>query len=422
MFHKLFIILYLSLLNQSVLGKTFKCTEKEEGICLFSHVFLGGPDNTFYANTDPEVVETIIFQESDLQILPNSIFKAFPYVETFVAINASINAFNYHAFEHATEMKTLNVSHNEIQSLVKSSFDGARKLEVINISNNEIRSIDQDTFASLKFLKCLDLSSNLLQSLPKKVFCHNSHLMHLELGHNRFHSIEPSIFFDNPNLHYLFLEGNRIKDLSLIFSVNSLYQIETQANGMKHLALSAMEFSYPMLKLNIIASNNELEGVAINNFHVQEVSLFNNSVKNINFLCDDAFLTLERLDLEQNEVKYINYDCLNRMTGLTELNLSENQITDFEPKRLNLLRNLQIFYTFGNKLPQMKAKEVVNAFPDIKVIDISSEKLHNKPIIVHTEYRNEPLMKKTAAAMNVASTKAATKILVSIFILLKMFY
>lgn len=413
------ISLYLTFLRQEeqlVQATTFKCTEIQGSICKFNNIRLAGPENTFYTHIDPETIDTVTFVESDLQILPSPVFSAFPFVQTFVAINASINAFNYHAFGHASELKRLNVSFNEVQTLVKSSFEGARKLEAINMTNNRMQSIGQGTFNYLTYLKYLDLSYNLLQSLPKKIFDLNFQLIEVELSHNRLYHIEPTIFYTNPNLHNLYLDGNRIKDLSLLFSVNSLYKIETELNGMRHLSLSAAEITYPTLKLSIFAYGNELDGVTVNNFNVRGITLFNNSVRSLDFLCHESFITMEWLNLERNHIKTLNYGCLNRMLQLIELNISENQIRDFDTELLRPLKNLKILYTFGNQLP-LHAQEIIETFPEIKVMDISISSNRTRPIIVHTESHERPLVKKLAT--NSASISARSP---SVFLLLAVFF
>lgn len=411
--HKLLlnISLYLTLAQSH--ASTFRCTDIQGSVCIFKNIHLAGPENTFYTHIDPETIDTVVFIESDLQILPSSVFAAFPFVETCIAENASINAFNYHAFGHASELKRLNVNHNEVQTLVKSSFEGARKLEMINITHNGMQSIGQGTFNFLPYLKFLDLSHNLLQSLPKKIFDTNSQLIEVRLSHNRLSYIEPTIFYKNPNLHYLYLDGNRIKDLSLLFSVNSLYHIELELNGMKHMSLSAAEVTYPTLKLSIYAYNNDLDGVTINNFHVRAISLFNNSVRNLDFLCNDAFLTMEWLNLERNSIKSLNYRCLNHMLELYELNISENLIKDFDTELLSPLKNLKILYTFGNQLP-LQAQEIIETFPELTVMDISNNNNRTRPIIVHTESHVRPLVKKLATnSASISSSSPAVVVLLS---------
>lgn len=410
------ISIYLSFIQkEQVQATSFKCSEIKGSVCQFSHVHFAGPENTFYTHIDPETIDTVIFVESDLQILPSSVFNAFPFVQTFVAINASINAFNYHAFGYAGELRRINVSLNEIQTLVKSSFEGARKLEGINITKNGMQSIGQGTFDHLTYLKYLDLSYNLLQSLPKRIFDLNPQIIEVELSHNRLYHVDPTIFYNNPNLHYLYLDGNRLKDLSLLFSVNSLYHIETEMNDMKHLSLSATKISYPTLKLSIFAYNNELDGVIVNNFHVQAISLFNNSVRNTDFLCHDSFTTMEWLNLERNHIKTLNYRCLNRMLELYELNISENELKDFDTELLSTLKNLKILYTFGNQLP-LQAQEIVETFPEMKVMDISSGQNRTRPIIVHTESFVRPLVKKSAGNSASISFRSMSVFLLAVFI------
>ena len=59
-----------------------------------------------------------------------------------------------------TDTVILDLSDNEIHSLLEDSFESLPVLEKLNLKNNKIREVEKDSFSKLKHLHSLDMSSN----------------------------------------------------------------------------------------------------------------------------------------------------------------------------------------------------------------------------------------------------------------------
>lgn len=380
----IFIILLLKKVQRTQ-GGIFRCQESKEKNCIFRKIKLLEPDNVFYSFGDAESIQSIIFVDSELNIFPHQIFESFTNLEELHAINVSLHAIHNGVFSIASELKVINVSYNEIQTLTKNTFeDGAIQLEVINVTHNKIQTIGKKTFDHLVKLKLIDFSYNFIETLPKKVFDKNRNLVEVDFSHNRLMNLETTIFYHNSELNYLYLDGNRLKDLKLHLKVNSLVHVETESNEMIQLTMQVDKLKFSEKMLSLYAFNNNLTSVNIHNFYVRALSLFNNSLQNMDFLCNEAFHTMEWINLEANKIQTINYNCLNHMLNLNELNLSENELNSFEAQLLTSLKHLKILYTFGNKIEALEAKEIIDAFPALKVMDISTEVGNTKTIVTKT--------------------------------------
>lgn len=84
--------------------------------------------------------------------------------------NFSIKTIDEDLFNGFTNLCTLDLSYNLIESLPKGLFKDNEKLISINLSHNLLRSIDEDLFNGLKCLESIDLSFNELILLSHKVF------------------------------------------------------------------------------------------------------------------------------------------------------------------------------------------------------------------------------------------------------------
>ena len=94
------------------------------------------------------------------------------------------------------DLRSLNVSNNNISMLLDKSFVNYTQLKTVDASYNFIYVIENETFGNLLLLKELRLHRNRISVLPISLLKKNVHLSSLILYHNRLKGI-PRIFGNN---------------------------------------------------------------------------------------------------------------------------------------------------------------------------------------------------------------------------------
>ena len=94
------------------------------------------------------------------------------------------------------DLRSLNVSDNNISMLLDQSFVNYKQLETLDASYNSIYLIENETFHALLLLNVLMLNHNNISALPISLLEKNCHLSSLILNHNILKGI-PRIFGNN---------------------------------------------------------------------------------------------------------------------------------------------------------------------------------------------------------------------------------
>ncbi|XP_030847500.1 slit homolog 2 protein-like [Strongylocentrotus purpuratus] len=127
------------------------------------------------------------------------------------------------------DLRSLNVSDNNIFMLLDKSFVNYKQLETLDASYNSIYFIENETFHALLLLKVLMLHHNSISVLPISLLEKNVHLSLIILHHNRLKGI-PRIFGNNLKTNQFAEDGAnacRCKNLSRFdLSFNEVSSLE----------------------------------------------------------------------------------------------------------------------------------------------------------------------------------------------------
>lgn len=214
-----------------------------------------------------------------------------------------------------TQLKYLDLSYNQLQSLPESFFYCMLSLRVLKVSNNCISSFSVTTEPVLSTVVIMDLSHNSLQSLE---FGQNTlkSLEELLLQGNNLASVDHQIFQGLPNLKHLQLQQNNL---------------EVCASGHNHRDLTdCVSFTcIPNLKFLNLSENN-LQTLPANAFAATPLSSLDLS-QNLGLDMDECSLaglenSLVRLQLRENNISRLNTD-LSLLRSLKHIDLSTNQLT-----------------------------------------------------------------------------------------------
>ncbi len=195
--------------------------------------------NTFLNYRIP--VTTIILSSNFLSYLPHSLFQ--PFYSTLIHLNLQNNQFhsllNNYFLRRLNQLRTLDLSKNQLNQLYKQDFTGLRHLETLilrenkltylpyavfsrcrtittlDLSDNDISMIDSNAFRSLYRLKTLLLSNNPLgqRLLTNQLLEPLKNLEYLDLENTDLNNLRPFLFISNSRLQSIKLRRNNFQTM-----------------------------------------------------------------------------------------------------------------------------------------------------------------------------------------------------------------
>ena len=234
------------------------------------------------------------------------------------------------------ELKTVDLSRNEITHLAKYQFVTSERLQSFNISRNFILSLKAKTFQGAKKLNTLDLSENAVDSLVNGTFLGLISLIELRLNGNEITAIESDAFKGLSSLRTLYLDGNKLETLESrwLEPLQSLRFIYASDNKIKTLQADTFK---PLTALKVITmSHNDLEenGIHPSAFRgcrsVDTIDMSHNMLMAVPAEALSQLVQLHELDLSGNPMKTLHSKSfknmhvlwvlkLNRMSSLTRI-------------------------------------------------------------------------------------------------------
>jgi len=258
----------------------------------------------------------------------------------------------------------LDLSRNQLSSLVKEQFSRWGNLEELNLSRNKFTSLNEDVFLGLTNLRNLDLSYNMLTNLPEKIFSGLSVLSTLHLEMNGLHDLHPDVFASTPHLESLFLGHNPDLGKSIMNSADFLSIVLPK-------------------NLNTLALNNmSIDEFPKNSFsevtQVRYLSLADNPMKNV-----DTFpSSLDTLDISGTEIEIILPGDFKSYPKLRNLHMDRLiHLQSVQPKAFEGLQSLEVL-TMENCIQFHEFDEM--AFGDEKSVAVPLKRLSLARSGLHT--------------------------------------
>lgn len=269
-------------------------------------------------------------------------------------------------------LRDLTIEYCKIRNIPSAVLAGLRDLRTIILRTHNTdwsamtMEFHQEAFLGLPELRTLDLTDNNIWTLPNEVFCPLLSLTHLNLSRNRISEVMGLGFSDwgggpsapgkscNVVLESLDLSRNDINRMpdNGMTSLRSLQSLYLQDNNIAALADRSFVGLSSLQILNI--SSNQLAALPPELFHssrdLKEIYLQNNS---INVLAPGLLEGLEQLlilDLSNNELtsNWVNRDTFSGLVRLVVLYLHNNAITRIDSNVFHDLYSLQILNLQGN--------------------------------------------------------------------------
>ncbi|XP_017778537.1 PREDICTED: immunoglobulin domain and leucine-rich repeat-containing protein 2-like [Nicrophorus vespilloides] len=297
-------------------------------------------------------------------------------VTHLILINATVtkrfNASNLHQLEWRN-------------SLVNTSLiANPRSLVNLDISHNDIRTLVPYQFMSYVSLRTMNLSKNNIDDLPRNVFVNVSMVDRLCLAHNSLHALPFQVFAPMGNLHILDLSHNYIVTLlDHFFKFNKYIEILLlNDNRIVKLTSNALADLTDLRELNL--SNNSLGTVSKGLFDslnkLEYLNLANNPILNIASGTFRGLHNLQRLDLSDNRLKYLTYGIFHFSQRIKTLRLDNTMIEILRNTELLGLPELEHLSIRNNKMLTEIETYALADTPNIRNLDISGNALTFLPL------------------------------------------
>jgi hypothetical protein len=172
-----------------------------------------------------------------------------------------------------TQLRTVFLSMNGIQSLGPRILCASRELMILNLSKNEIISIHSESFSCLQKLRYLYLNENKISRIDSSLFKNNSNLLLLDLRSNALRIIASDAFKNNSLLYSVLIQNNY-----MVLNGTSLNYFNTSFNVLDIEFCKSDEtclISYQSLPRLQELKRNTSESVAVNELLSQNTELFN---------------------------------------------------------------------------------------------------------------------------------------------------
>ncbi|XP_058465779.1 protein flightless-1-like [Malaya genurostris] len=295
------------------------------GLCILKSIKIQAKD-VIESTTSSSSEKVIKFESSQLEYLPEVLFKQFPRLEFLSADNVGLKKLTANIFAKSTSLIQLDISSNFVDALPENAFGTCNNLEIINmaanrlhifnsieiigcnqlrhlnVSSNQLIYMNWDPLNDLRHLEQIDLNDNLLTELiiPK-------YLRRITIRHNHIHQLDTNrdsfIFL----LEHLDASKNRLSDISALSRLAKLTYIDLSYNR-----LVSVDFA-------LFRNMRQLRDLRLAHNNIFAVST-----------SDLKTLSLELVDLSHNELTHLTANDSAGIGSVVKLLLNNNYLMSFE--------------------------------------------------------------------------------------------
>lgn len=244
-----------------------------------------------------------------------------------------------------SSLRSLDLSHNKIETIVQSAFGGLKSLKSLNLASNNIKHFEDDGFYGLDQLKSLNLSNNGLHELPDKLFYHFIGLQELSLSENPLIHLDPFHFNRMISLRWLdlsYIDAYTL-DAKIFHTTGQLEFLDLSGNAFYDVPIDALRSAKSLkhLKLNEnpIISLSRKSFAKLGNIEILEL----NFMENLKDIADETFSEMSKLRvLEIKYNRHLTYISPKAFSGLFNESRSVLEELDLEGNQLRTLQDTMV--------------------------------------------------------------------------------
>jgi Leucine-rich repeat (LRR) protein len=323
-----------------------------------------------------------LFKLNDSRTLDNFFFKNFTNLKSIDLSENKIDSLHNNLFDSMVEIEEIDLSQNQIADLPKDIFKKLTNLKNIDLSNNKIANFYTNLFDTMVEIETIDLSQNQIADLPKDIFKKLTNLQNIDLSNNQINILSDSLLENLNLLDKIDLSQNLIEQLPENFFKNSMFNKKDDKN--KEEKESILRFinlsnnKIVTLHDSLLKNLNSLEAIDLSNNKISEfpTELFKNLVlkKDVDKNKEEEKSILTEIDLSRNKIIKMEKKMFDSLVNLEDINLSNNQISDLPIDLFSNLPGLKGM-TFANNQIGELPKDLFSNLPELKYIDFSKNKI-----------------------------------------------
>lgn len=358
-------------------------------------------------NGYPKKVGVLIIEDSKIDDIPGGLMSTFHPIILRILFSG-LKTLKIDDFKDAKELKELNVTHNEIQTLSPNVFIYASNIEVIDLSDNRITDMSDYSFDNIPKLKILILSNNLI-----KVFDFHTGPLNLQvlmIGNNSLTNLDENLLRQSIFLTELSINDNKL-NISKLNVNDGLIDFDMSNNPtavlLKSKNLKIKNSNVTVLHIHkatvtIDASENRIRSIVVdpqnvlielnlsrNNCSamynltaltlVQKLDLSFNQIRDFNLTSFSNMAQLKELNLENSGLKVIDFGLFSHQRNLEWLDISYNDLRDVDFNMLTA--SINYLYIEGNALTNIDLSDVGITLPHLLVLGLSNNKFSCEKLI-----------------------------------------
>ncbi|KAL6268343.1 hypothetical protein P5V15_001473 [Pogonomyrmex californicus] len=281
------------------------------------------------------------------------------------------------AFHNSTQLQSIDLSGNVLETLNERTMDGLLRLEFLDLHNNRLVSLPETLFDSSRVhaIEKIDLSNNHFNEIPNPTLQRQSaSLFSLKLARNRIVEVFTQDIINN--VKELDLSENRLSENAIrgILGEAKILRSLNLANTnikiiprlempfLKHLNLSGNAIAD--IKPIILERTTMLESLDVSRNHLTALTNLVSTFKNLPVLLS--------LDISNNEIKNINESNFDGLATLHSLKM-ENLLncTRIERNTFRALTKLRYLYAYNYpKLGYFDVQGILKGMINLEILDI----------------------------------------------------
>ncbi|KAK8719617.1 hypothetical protein OTU49_013907 [Cherax quadricarinatus] len=284
------------------------------------------------------------------------------------------------AFQLHSKLNWLSLSHNRLSFFLPEIIRDLRDLEHLDVESNQIKTLEANDFANAPHLRELNLRNNLIDSVVETAMQNSTQLQTLDLSHNKIDVLPENVFLGISRLH-LDLSHNKLYTLpEMIFQrtkIQKLQSVNLAHNAFEQVPVDTLRQQY---------------------FFLSDLNMAHNKIKNVPSNAD-ILVNIKTLDLSYNPltpeavyillnepktVRHLNLAGTNvtevpviEARFLLSLNLSDNNIVEVKESSFELTQSLQDLDMSKNLIPNLSYGLAMAwpKIPDLRRLDVSHNPL-----------------------------------------------